>query len=319
MTSKVYDLRGKRIWVAGHRGMVGSAVVRRLKDVDCALLTADRRDLDLTRQADVERWMQENRPQAVVLAAAKVGGIMANSQFPASFLFDNLVIETNIIESARRAEVERLLFLGSSCIYPRLAPQPIREDSLLDGPLEPTNEWYAIAKIAGVKLCQAYRRQYGCDFISAMPTNLFGPGDNYDLETSHVVAALLRKCHEAKTRGLPSVEVWGTGTPQRELMYVDDLADALVFLLERYAGEDPINVGTGVDLSIRDLAALTKDVVGYDGELRFDPSKPDGTPRKVLDVTRLSELGWQNTRPLKNALRLTYESFLEECVTEDAT
>lgn len=319
MTSRVYDLRGKRIWVAGHRGMVGSAVVRRLKDVDCAILTADRRDLDLTRQAEVERWMQENRPQAVVLAAAKVGGIMANSQFPASFLFDNLVIETNIIESARRAEVERLLFLGSSCIYPRLAPQPIREDSLLHGPLEPTNEWYAIAKIAGVKLCQAYRRQYGCDFISAMPTNLFGPGDNYDLESSHVVPALLRKCHEAKANGLPFMEVWGTGTPRRELMYVDDLADALVFLLERYGGEDPINVGTGVDLAIRDLAELIREVVGYDGELRFDPGKPDGTPRKVLDVTRLSDMGWRCSRSLKDALRLTYESFLETHNSKDAS
>jgi len=312
MTDRVYDLRGKRVWVAGHRGMVGSAVVRRLRETDCSVLTADRQTLDLTRQADVERWMQANRPQAVVLAAAKVGGIMANSRFPASFLFENLAIETNIIESARQAEVERLLFLGSSCIYPRLAPQPILEAALLEGPLEPTNQWYAIAKIAGVKLCQAYRRQYGCDFISAMPTNLFGPGDNYDLESSHVVPALLRKCHEARANGLDAVEVWGTGTPRRELMHVDDLADALVFVLERYDDEEPINIGTGQDLSIGELAALIKDVVGYDGALRFDTSKPDGTPRKVLDVSRLSALGWRSTRPLKDALRQTYESFLEE-------
>lgn len=312
MSNRVYDLRGKRIWVTGHRGMVGGAVVRRLKEIDCLVLSVDRDFLDLTRQAEVERWMQDKRPQVVVLAAAKVGGILANSRLPASFLYENLAIETNIIESARRSGAERLLFLGSSCIYPRLAAQPISEDALLTGPLEPTNQWYAIAKIAGVKLCQAYREQYGCDYISAMPTNLFGPGDNYDLETGHVVPALLRKFHEAKVNGHPSVEVWGTGTPRRELMFVDDLADALVFLLEHYDGEEPINVGTGVDLAIRELADLIKEIVDYDGELCFDASKPDGTPRKVLDVSRLAKLGWKSARSLKEALRLTYESFLTE-------
>jgi GDP-L-fucose synthase len=305
--SRAFDLSGKRIFVAGHRGMVGSAVVRRLEREDCEILTASRDRLDLTRQDAVEDWIAEQRPDAVVLAAAKVGGIMANQTLPGSFIYDNLAIEANIIEAARRFDVRKLLFLGSSCIYPRLAPQPMKEEHLLTGALEPTNEWYAIAKIAGLKMCQAFRRQYGCDFISAMPTNLYGPGDNFDLETSHVVPALLRKADMARQSGARSMVVWGTGKPRREFLHVDDLADALVFLLVNYSDEGPVNIGAGEDISIADLSYLVCRIVGFEGGLEFDVSKPDGTPRKLLDVSRLSELGWTPGIPLETGLADTYE------------
>lgn len=290
--------------------MVGGAIVRRLQDEGCELLTATRAELDLTRQAEVEAWVEAQRPQAVFLAAAKVGGIHANDSYPASFLRDNLAIELNIIEAARRSGVEKLLFLGSSCIYPREAPQPLGEDALLTGPLEPTNQWYAIAKIGGVMLCQAYRRQYGCDFISAMPTNLYGPGDNFHPKNSHVPAALLRRFHEAKQAGAPSVTVWGTGRPRREFLHVDDLADACVFLMKGYAGEMPINVGTGQDVTIAEFAETIRAVVGYEGRLEFDTSRPDGAPRKVLDVGALAELGWRARIPLPEGLKQYYRWFL---------
>jgi GDP-L-fucose synthase len=302
-----FDLEGNRVWVAGHRGMVGSAVVRRLARERCDILTVDRTRVDLTRQADVERWMADNKPDVVVLAAAKVGGILANDSRPAEFIHDNLVIETNIIHASHTVAVKKLLFLGSSCVYPKLCPQPIREEYLLTGPLEPTNEWYAIAKIAGIKLCQAYRRQYGCDFISAMPTNLYGPGDNFDLASSHVLPALLMKAHRAKAAGASHMELWGTGSPRREFLHVDDLADALVFLLKHYSSAEPINVGVGEDLPIRELAELIMRIVGFKGPLQLDPSKPDGTPRKLLDVSRLTTLGWTASTPLEAGIRSTYE------------
>ena len=306
-----YDLKGKRIFVAGHRGMVGSAVVRRLATEDCEVITAAREDLDLVDQAAVNAWMQEQRPDAVVMAAAKVGGIKANNDFPVDFLYKNLMIETNIAQAAHEADVERFLFLGSSCIYPKFAPQPIPEDSLLTGALEPTNEWYAIAKIAGIKLMQAYRQQYGRDWISAMPTNLYGPGDNYDLNSSHVLPALLRKFHEAKAAGAASVELWGSGTPLREFMHCDDLADALVFLLKEYSGHSHVNVGSGTEISIRALAETIARVVGYEAELVFDVSKPDGTPRKLMDSTTLHRLGWNQARPLEDGIRQTYAHALQ--------
>jgi GDP-L-fucose synthase len=302
-----FDLRAKRVWVAGHRGMVGSAVVRRLANAACEILTVDRSGLDLTRQVEVERWMTDNKPDIVVLAAAKVGGILANDTRPAEFIHDNLVIETNIIHASHTVGVKKLLFLGSSCVYPKLCPQPIREEYLLTGPLEPTNEWYAIAKIAGIKLCQAYRRQYGCDFISAMPTNLYGPGDNFDLTTSHVLPALIMKAHQAKLASAPHMELWGTGSPRREFLHVDDLADALIFLLQQYSAPEPINVGVGNDLPIRELAELVIRIVGFEGTLQLDPSKPDGTPRKLLDVSRLTALGWTASTPLDDGIRSTYE------------
>ncbi|MDX6752578.1 GDP-L-fucose synthase [Geminicoccaceae bacterium 1502E] len=301
--SDVFDLRGRSVFVAGHRGMVGQALVRRLAREPVEILTATRDELDLTRQAAVEAWMAEHRPEVVVIAAAKVGGILANSTCPVDFLEQNLLIQTNLIRASFETGVKKLLFLGSSCIYPRECPQPIREEYLLTGPLEPTNEPYAIAKIAGIRLCQAYRRQHGADFISAMPTNLYGPGDNYDLETSHVVAALLRKMHEAKARGDGEVVVWGTGTPRREFLQVDDLADACVFLLERYSNALPVNVGTGEDITIRELAELVAEVVGFEGRLVFDATKPDGTPRKVMDVGRLREMGWQAGTGLREGLQ----------------
>jgi GDP-L-fucose synthase len=301
-----FELAGRKVWVAGHRGMVGAAVVRRLATEPCTVLTADRAALDLTRQADVEAWMQANRPDAIVLAAAKVGGILANDTRPAEFIHDNLVMETNIIHAAHKAGVKKLLFLGSSCVYPKLCPQPIKEEYLLTGPLEPTNEWYAIAKIAGIKLAQAYRRQYGCDYISAMPTNLYGPGDNFDLTSSHVLPALLIKAHRAKLEGAAAMELWGSGTPRREFLHVDDLADALVFLLRTYSSPEPINVGVGSDLTIRELAETIQRVVGFKGELKFDASKPDGTPRKLLDVSRLSGLGWTATTALAPGISSTY-------------
>lgn len=305
-----YDLTGKRVWVAGHRGMVGGAVARRLAAEPCQVLRAGRDVLDLTRQAEVEAWIDAERPDAVVLCAAKVGGIHANDSYPAEFLYDNLMIEANIIHAAHAAGVEKLLFLGSSCIYPKLAEQPIAEEALLTGPLEPTNEWYAIAKIAGIKLCQAYRGQYGADFISAQPTNLYGPGDNYDLQTSHVLPALIRKFHEAKAAGAPAVTLWGSGTPLREFLHVDDLADALVFLLKTYSDPLPLNVGSGVEVTIRALAELIAEVVGYDADLLFDASKPDGTPRKLMDSSRLHDLGWNRARPLKDGIADAYAAYL---------
>lgn len=308
--SPVFELEGKRIWVAGHRGMVGSAVVRLLSQENCEVLTVPRSEVDLTDQAATRRWIVDTRPDAVVMAAARVGGIAANSASPVAFLYDNLMIEANVIEGAARAGVEKLLLLGSTCIYPRDAEQPIREEALLTGPLEKTNEWYAIAKIAGIKLCQAYRQERGLDFISAQPTNLYGPGDNYDLETSHVLPALIRKAHEAKVNKSPSLTIWGSGSPLREFLHVDDLAEAVVFLLRNYSGAMPVNIGSGEELSIADLARLVCETVGYDGPLAFDRSRPDGTPRKLADLTRLRALGWNNARPLKVGLKQTYESFL---------
>lgn len=307
--SKPYQLRGKRIWVAGHNGMVGRALVQRLASEGGEVLTASRKDVDLTRQDAVERWMLDTRPQAVFVAAAKVGGILANDTYPAEFLHDNLMIASNVMHTARQVGVEKLLFLGSSCIYPKLAPQPIREDSLLTGPLEPTNEWYAVAKIAGLKLCQAYRRQHGCDFISAMPTNLYGPGDNFDLRTSHVIPALMRKAHEAKLRGDDRLVIWGSGTPRREFLYVDDCADALVHLMKDYSAPDTVNVGCGDDLTILEIAQLIAEVVGFEGRIVPDPEKPDGTPRKLLSVERLQNSGWRPATPLRDGLAKTYEWF----------
>lgn len=301
-----YDLEGKRIWVAGHRGMVGGAVVRRLKQEDCDIITAGRDIVDLVNQQAVHDWMQAHKPDAIILAAAKVGGIHANDTYPVDFLYENLIIEANILHAAHEADVERVLFLGSSCIYPKFAEQPIREDSLLTGPLEPTNEWYAIAKIVGIKLIQAYRKQYGRDWISAMPTNLYGPGDNYDLENSHVLPALLRKFHEAKELGDKEVVVWGTGSPLREFMHCDDLADALVFLLRNYSGYEHVNVGSGVEVTIKELTETIAKVVGYEATITWDTSKPDGTPRKLMDSGRLRELGWNNVRSLMDGIGSTY-------------
>lgn len=306
----MYDLSGKRIWVAGHKGMVGSAVVRRLETEPVGeILIASRQDADLTRQTEVEDWLEAHKPDAIILAAAKVGGIHANDTYPADFLYENLMIEANIIKAAADLKTEKLLFLGSSCIYPKMAPQPIPEDALLTGPLEPTNEWYAIAKIAGIKLCQAYRKQYGHDFISAMPTNLYGPGDNYDLQNSHVIPALIRKAHEAKLSGAEEMVVWGTGTPRREFMHVDDLADALVFLLQTYSGHDHVNVGVGDDVTIKELAQSVCHVVGFEGKLVFDTSKPDGTPRKLMDSTQLLSKGWAPKISLSDGLADAYSSF----------
>jgi len=305
-----FDLAGRRVWVAGHRGMVGSAVVRRLASESCIVLTSPRATVDLRRQGDVEAWMTRERPDVVVIAAAKVGGIAANGALPADFLYDNLAIQTNIIRQSAVAKVDKLLFLGSSCIYPKFAAQPITEDSLLTGPLEPTNEWYAIAKIAGVKLAQAYRRQHGCDFISAMPTNLYGPGDNYQPEHSHVMAALLRRTHEAKMARSPELVVWGSGTPRREFMHVDDLADGIVFLLKHHSAEQHINIGSGEDLSIAQLAELLAEVIGYTGAMVFDRSKPDGTPRKLMDGSRLGALGWCSRIALRDGIADAYRAFL---------
>jgi GDP-L-fucose synthase len=302
-----FDLRGKRVYIAGHRGMVGSALVRRLASEDCQILTAGRDVVDLRDQRAVARWFDEHRPDAVFLAAARVGGIYANSAQPGDFLYDNLALETNVIEAARRARVAKLVFFGSSCIYPRLAPQPMPESSLLTGPLEPTNQWYAIAKIAGLKLCEAYRRQHGCDFVSVMPTNLYGPGDNYDPLTSHVLAALIVKIDTAIRHGLRTVEIWGTGTPRREFLHVDDLADAAIFLIKNWSDDEHINIGTGEDLSIAELAEMIARVIGFDGSFVFDASKPDGTPRKLLDVAKLSALGWRHQTDLEAGIRRTYD------------
>lgn len=306
----VFPLQGKRIFVAGHRGMVGSAILRRLAGEGCEVLTAGRDAMDLRRQAQVERWMEEARPDAVVLAAAKVGGILANDSYPADFLYENLMIEANLIEAAYRVGVQKLLFLGSSCIYPKFAPQPIPEAALLTGPLEPTNEWYAIAKIAGIKLAQAYRRQHGCDYISAMPTNLYGPGDNFDLNTSHVLPALIRKAHDAKLSGADHIGVWGTGTPRREFLHVDDCAAACVFLLKTYSEAEHVNVGSGEDVTIGEVARLVCDVVGFQGPIRYDTTKPDGTPRKLMSAEKLKGLGWAPKIPLETGLATAYDWFL---------
>lgn len=298
-----FSLAGRRIWVAGHRGMVGSALVRRLaKENPGEILTVDRATLDLTRQADVEDWMNQNRPEVVFIAAARVGGIVANDSYPVEFLRDNLQMQSNIMVSAAASGVDKLIFLGSSCIYPKFATQPISEDALLTGPLEPTNEWYAIAKIAGLKLAQAYRRQFGRDFVSVMPTNLYGPGDNYDLTSSHVIPALLRKAHEAKRDGQATMTVWGSGKPRREFMHVDDLADAVVFIAKNYSGEQHINAGVGTDITIAELAAIVCRTVGFEGGLEFDISKPDGTPRKMMDSARLAALGWRSSIALEQGL-----------------
>jgi GDP-L-fucose synthase len=305
-----YDLKGKRIWVAGHRGMVGSALVRRLQSEQCHILTVPREQVDMCRQDAVENWMAAEKPEVVFMAAAKVGGIHANNTMPAEFIYENLMVEANIIHSAWKVGVEKLMFLGSTCIYPKMAPQPIAEESLLYGALEPTNEWYAIAKIAGIKLCQAYRRQYGCDFIAAQPTNLYGPGDNYDLQNSHVLPALLRKAHEAKMAGAAELVVWGSGKPLREFMHVDDLADAVVFLAKHHSGEGHINVGSGQEVSIKQLAHLICDIVGFKGQLVFDDTKPDGTPRKLADVSKLKAMGWDNARTIVDGVKQTYDDFI---------
>jgi GDP-L-fucose synthase len=311
-----YTLRNKRVWVAGHRGLVGSAVVRRLEREGCEIVTAPRDTVDLRRPEQLERWMRDVRPQAVFLAAARVGGIYANDTRPAEFIYDNLMIQSNVVEASRRAEVEKLLLMGSSCIYPRLAPQPIPEGALLTGPLEPTNQWYAIAKIAGIKLGQAYRRQYGCDFISVMPTNLYGPGDNFDLMQSHVVPALMVKAHEAKIARAPAIDVWGTGAVRREFLYVDDAADGMVFLMQHYSDEGIVNLGTGRDVPIIDLVGMVCRAVGYQGGIRFDTSRPDGTPRKVVDVSRINQLGWSARTPLAQGLAETYRWYLERAASE---
>lgn len=304
-----FDLRKKRVFVCGHRGMVGSAIVRQLAGEDCELLTVAREHLDLREQARVRAWFDAEKPDVVFLAAAKVGGILANDSFPAEFLYDNLAIEMNVIDAAFRSGVEKLLYLGSSCIYPKFAPQPIPENALLTGSLEPTNEWYAVAKIAGLKLCQAYRRQYGADFISAMPTNLYGPGDNYDLTTSHVIPALLRKAHEAKRSGAGEIAIWGSGTPRREFLHVDDAARAVLHLMKVYSGMDHVNVGTGEDVTILEVAKLVCDVVDFQGSIVTDPSKPDGTPRKLLDTSKLTATGWRPRFGLREGLVDAYQWF----------
>ncbi len=302
----VFELSGKRVYVAGHRGMVGSALVRRLEAEDCEVLSVGRDEVDLRRQAEVEGWMAETKPHAVFVAAATVGGILANDTRPADFIYDNLLIEANLIDAAFKGGVDKLLFLGSSCAYPKFASQPMAEDALLSGALEPTNQWYAVAKIAGIMLCRAYRHQYGCDFISAMPTNLYGENDNFDLESCHVVPALIAKAHWGKMNGDAHMEVWGTGKPQREFLYVGDAADAMVHLMKTYSGEAHINVGTGTDISIAELAEIISAVVGFDGGVRYVADKPDGTPVKRLDVTRLNALGWTANTDLRDGIARTY-------------
>jgi len=305
-----YNLKGKRVWVAGHRGMVGSALVRRLRSGGAELLLAEKKTVDLRRQDLLERWITDARPHAVFIAAATVGGIEANRTRPAEFLYDNLMIAANIIHAAADANVEKLMFFGSSCFYPREVEQPIREDTLLTGPLEPTNEWYAVAKIAGIKLCEAYRRQYGKDFIGVVPTNLYGPGDNFDPAASHVIPALILKTHEAKQSGRAPVEIWGTGKPRREFLYVEDAADALVFLMENYSAAEPINVAGGEDVSVAELAELVAAQVGYRGGFHFDTTRPDGMPRKALDASRLLSLGWRPRTSLQTGIAETYRWFL---------
>ena len=310
MTNSIFSLSGKKVWVSGHGGMVGQSLLRRLSSEDCQVLTATRRDVDLRRQADTEKWLQANKPDVVVLCAATVGGIWANDTRPAEFIYDNLAIETNIIEASYRVGVEKLLFLGSACIYPKDAEQPMAENALLTGPLEPTNEWYAIAKIAGIKMVQAYRKQYGVDFISAQPINLYGPNDNFDPMGSHVIPALMGKAHMARQNKEDALVVWGSGQPKREFLYVDDFADSLIFLLKNYSGPLQVNVGTGEEVTIRTLAETMCNVVGFAGKLSFDSSKPDGTMRKLLDVDFLTSLGWQASTRLNDGLRMTYDWYL---------
>ncbi|WP_409334265.1 GDP-L-fucose synthase family protein [Bradyrhizobium manausense] len=312
MASVPFELKGKSVYVAGHRGMVGSALLRRLAREDVRLVTTERREVDLCNQAQVFDWFARVRPQVIFMAAAKVGGIVANNTLRAEFIYDNIAIAANVIQAAHLNGAEKLMFLGSSCIYPKLAPQPLREDSMLTGPLEPTNEPYAIAKIAGIKMAEAYRSQYGSDFISVMPTNLYGPGDNYHPELSHVVAALIRRFHEAKLSGARNVVVWGTGTPRREFLYVDDMADACVHLMKTYSGTDLINIGTGQDIAIAEFALMVAELVGYRGEISFDTSRPDGTPRKLLDVSRLDKLGWRATTSLHDGLKRAYAAYQAE-------
>ncbi|MDX2260006.1 MAG: GDP-L-fucose synthase [Hyphomicrobiaceae bacterium] len=308
--AQTYDITGKRVFVAGHRGMVGAAILRRLAGERVDVLTASRDEADLRDQAAVRAWVAANKPDVMIVAAAKVGGILANATQPAEFIYDNLMIEANLIEAAHRSNVERVVFLGSSCIYPKFAPQPMPEDCLLTGPLEPTNQWYAIAKIAGIKLAQAYREQYGRRYISVMPTNLYGVGDYFNLDGAHVIPALMRKAHEAKMAGAEELVVWGTGTVRREFLNVEDLADAVVFLTRAYDEAEPINVGVGEDVTIRDLALMVAEVVGFTGRLTFDTSKPDGTPRKLLDVSRLTAMGWTARTPLRQGLVATYDWYL---------
>jgi GDP-L-fucose synthase len=310
--ARTFELKGKTVFVAGHRGMVGAALVRRLAGEDIELLTLGRSEVDLRDQAAVFKWFADKRPQAVFLAAAKVGGIVANNTLRGEFLYDNLIIAANVIQAAHTNGTEKLMFLGSSCIYPRLAPQPLREDSMLTGPLEQTNEPYAIAKIAGIKMVEAYRSQYGADFINVMPTNLYGSGDNYHPEYSHVVAALIRRFHEAKVSGAPEVVVWGTGTPRREFLYVDDLADACVHLMKTYSSDQLVNIGTGEDITIAEFARVVAATTGYTGKISFDPSRPDGTPRKLLDVGRLAKLGWRARTSLEDGIKLAYQAYLKE-------
>lgn len=305
-----FELKAKRVWVAGHRGMAGSAIIRRLAREECEVVTVGHSELDLMRQEDVYAWMKEQQLDAVFMAAATVGGILANSTRPADFLYNNLVMAANVIEGARLNGVKKLLFLGSSCIYPRLAPQPMREEMLLSGALEPTNEGYAIAKIAGIKLCQTYRRQYGCDFVSVMPTNLYGPGDRYDAQSGHVVAALIMKIHTAKMANHPTVELWGSGMPRREFLFADDLADACVFVMKNYSGELFLNVGTGRDMTILELAECIARIVGWQGTFTFDPSKPDGMPRKVMDVSRLTQLGWTAPTNFETGMAQAYRWYV---------
>ena len=312
MARTPFELKGKTVFVAGHRGMVGAALVRRLAREDVELLTAARSEVDLRDQAAVNQWVSAHRPQVVFLAAAKVGGIAANNTLRAEFLYDNLAIAANLIQAAHVNKCEKLMFFGSSCIYPKLAPQPLREDSMLTGPLEPTNEPYAIAKIAGIKMVESYRSQYGSDFICVMPTNLYGRGDNYHPEYSHVVAALIRRFHEAKVSGADNVAVWGTGTPRREFLYVDDLADACIHLMKTYSEAGLINIGTGEDITIAEFARVVAATVGYTGEIRFDTSKPDGTPRKWLDVSRLAKLSWRASTSLEDGIKLAYQAYLSE-------
>ena len=311
MLPVIYPLAGRRVFVAGHNGMVGSALVRRLKRIDCEILTVPHKAIDLRRQSETEAWLAEAKPDTVFVAAARVGGILANDTRPGEFLYDNMMIEGNLIEGARRIGVKKLLFLGSSCIYPRLAPQPMKEEHLLTGALEPTNQWYAIAKIAGLKLCAAYRRQYDCDFISAQPTNLYGPGDTYDLRGSHVIPALIAKMHAAKMSNAPEVEIWGTGTPKREFLHVDDLADALVFLMEHYSDESHVNIGWGEDVSIAELATAIAETVGFKGQFRYATDKPDGMPRKLLDTGMINGMGWQPKIRFQEGLADAYRWFVE--------
>lgn len=315
-SASAFDLAGKRVFVAGHTGMAGSAIVRRLRQEPCTVLVADHRELDFTRQDQTERHLSATRPDVVIMAAGRVGGILANDRYPANFLAENLAMALNCIHVSHLVGVRKLLFLGSSCIYPKFAKQPMSEDQLLTGELEPTNEWYAIAKIAGIKLCQAYRRQYGSDFISVMPTNLYGPGDNYHPEHSHVVAALIRRFHQAKVTNAPTVVVWGTGAPRREFLYVDDFADACVFVLKNYSGSQFINIGCGKDQTIAEFARTVAEVVGFRGEIVYDTSKPDGTPRKLLDVSRLSAIGWKAKVSLQEGLAKAYADFLTSALRE---